>query len=41
MLSLSDRQSSTVTVSGWPGARTVEWDLPSNMRKMGDLNELA
>ena len=41
MLSLSDRQSSTVTVSGWFGTRTVERDLPPNMNKMGDLTELA
>ena len=41
MLSLSNRQSSTVTVSGWFGARTVERDLPPNMRKMGDSAEPA
>jgi hypothetical protein len=41
MLSWSDRQSSTVTVSGRCGARTVEWDLPPNMREMGVVTELA
>jgi hypothetical protein len=41
MLSLSDRQSSAVTASGWFGARTVEWDLPPNMHEMGDLTGLA
>ena len=41
MLSLSDRQSSTVTVSGWFGTRTVEQDLPPNINEMGDLTELA
>jgi hypothetical protein len=41
MLSLSDRQSSTVTAAGWFGARTVKRDLPPNMREMGDLTELA
>jgi hypothetical protein len=41
MLSWSDRQGSIVTMSGWPGARTVERDLPPNMREMGDSTELA
>ena len=41
MLSWSDFQSSTRTVSTWFGARTVERDLPRNMREMGDLTELA
>jgi hypothetical protein len=27
--------------SGWFGARTVERDLPQNMREMGDSTELA
>ena len=41
MLSLSDLQSSTVTTSGWFGARRIEQDLPPNMREMGDSTELA
>ena len=41
MLSRSNRQSSTVWVSGRFGTRTVERDLPSNMREMGDFTELA
>ena len=41
MLSWSDRQSSTVMVSGSYGARTVDRDLPPNMREMGDSAELA
>jgi hypothetical protein len=41
MLSWSDLQSSTRTVSTLFGARTVERDLPRNMREMGDLTELA
>ena len=28
-------------MSGWPGVRTVERDLPPNMREMGDSTELA
>ena len=28
-------------VSGWFGARTVERDLPSNIREMGDTSEFA
>ena len=39
--SLSDRQASVVMVSGLLGARTVERDLPPNMREMGDSTELA
>jgi hypothetical protein len=41
MQSLSDRQASKVIVSGLPGARTIEWDLPPNMREMGDSAEFA
>ena len=41
MLSWSEHQSSATTVSGWFGTRTVEQDLPANMREMGDLTELA
>jgi hypothetical protein len=41
MLRLSDRQSLAATMSGWFGTRTVERDLPPNMREMGDLTELA
>ena len=29
------------TVSGWLGLRTVDRDLPPNMREMGDSIELA
>jgi len=41
MLSWSNRQSWTVMLSGWFGARTVERDLPLNMGEMGDSAELA
>lgn len=41
MLSWSNRQSLTVMMSGWFGVRSVERDLPSNTREMGDLTELA
>jgi hypothetical protein len=41
MLSWSNRHASVVTVSGRLGARTVEQDLPPNMREMGDSAELA
>ena len=41
MLSLSDRQPSTVTMSGLFGARKIKRDLPPNMREMGDSTELA
>jgi hypothetical protein len=41
MWSLSDRQASIVTLSGWFGARTVERDLPPNMHEMGESTELA
>lgn len=43
MLGWSNRQSLTVIMSGWPGfdARTVERDLPSNIREIGDLTELV
>ena len=41
MLSLSNRQSWVVVVSGWFGARTIERDLPLNMREMGDSTELG
>jgi hypothetical protein len=41
ILSWSNRQASIVAVSGWPGAHTVERDLPPNMREMGDSTELA
>ena len=41
MLSWSNRQASIVTVSGWLGTRTVERDLPPNMREMGEFIELA
>ena len=41
MLSLSDRQSSGVMMSGWPGARTVVRDLPPNICEMRVLTELA
>ena len=41
MLSLSDRQSSTVTTSGWFGARRIERNLPANMREIGDSTEIA
>ena len=41
MLSWSNRQSLMVMVSDWFGTRTAERDPPSNMRKMGDLTELA
>ena len=41
MSSLSDRQASTVTVSGWLGTRTVERDLPPNMRETGESAEFA
>jgi hypothetical protein len=41
MLSLSNRQPSTVTVSGRFGARTVERDRPPNIREIGDSAELA
>ena len=41
MSSWSNRQSWTVMVSGWFGARTVKRDLPPNMREMGDTSELA
>jgi hypothetical protein len=41
MSSWSDRQLSIVTVSGWPAMRTVVRNFPSNMREMGDLNEVA
>jgi hypothetical protein len=30
-----------VVVSGWFGTRTVERDLPPNMREMGDSTEFA
>ena len=40
MLSCSDCQASIVTLSGWFGTRTVERDLPPNMREM-DVIELA
>jgi hypothetical protein len=36
ILSWSDRQSSTMTVSGWFGARTVERNFPPNTRIRGD-----
>jgi hypothetical protein len=41
MKSLSDRQASIATLSSWPGTRTVDRDLPPNMREMGDSIELA
>ena len=41
MLSWSDRQASTVMMSGWPGTRMVERDLPPNMREMGGSIEPA
>ena len=41
MLSWNDRQDSTVMMSGWPGTRTVERDLPPNMRDMGESIEPA
>jgi hypothetical protein len=41
MLSLSNRQSSTLTVSGWFGARAFERDLPPNRREMGNSVELG
>ena len=41
MWSLSDRQASVVTVSGWLGTRTVDRDLPPNIREMGDSTEPA
>ena len=37
MSSWSDRQASEVTASGRFGARTIERDIPPNMRKMGDF----
>jgi hypothetical protein len=41
MLSWSDLQDLTVTMSGRPGTRMVERDIPANMREMGDSAELA
>jgi hypothetical protein len=41
MFSWSNRQSSTVMVSGWFGVCTIERDLPPNMREMGDLGDLT
>jgi hypothetical protein len=41
MSSWSDRQLSTVTVSGWPAMRTIVQNFPSNMREMGDLTWLV
>jgi type IV secretory pathway VirJ component len=40
MLSLNDRQSSKVTMSGWFGRRMVERDLPPNMGEI-DTTGLA
>ena len=41
MLRWSNRQFWAVMVSDWFDARTIERDLPSNMREMGDSAELA
>ena len=41
MLSFSDRQSSTLMVSGLSGARTAKRDFPPNTRVTGDSTKLA
>ena len=41
MWSLSDRQDSVVTMSGWLGTRKIVRDLPQNMREMGESTELT
>jgi hypothetical protein len=41
MSSWSDRQYSTVTVSGWFGARTIERNVPQNIHIRGDSTDSA